>query len=146
MKSLAPDSRRRDLARIHILAAELGMDTHDQNPECEYRAMLWTLGRVRSAADLDHAGRQAVLDHLGKRKGTPAPRPERGGRPAFSAECGALGAKLDKQLEAAALPWSYAAGIAKRMFNVEHLEWCRPEQLRKIVAALEYSARRKAQS
>lgn len=36
--------------------------------------MLWAAARVRSAADLDDAGRQAVLDHLKARGFKPAPR------------------------------------------------------------------------
>jgi phage gp16-like protein len=53
----SPDTRRRELAQIHIAKAQLGLD------EETYRSMLWTVGRVRSAADLDYAGRNAVLEH-----------------------------------------------------------------------------------
>lgn len=52
------DQRRSDLAKIHLAKKELGMSDED------YRAMLWTQGRVRSSADLDHAGRQRVLAHF----------------------------------------------------------------------------------
>lgn len=142
------DARRRELAAIHAQAAKLGLDTADKNPESEYRSLLWTVGRVRSAALLDQAGRLSVLDHLaqrGKRLRPPAPAAaDLGADPAFSADCVALGTKIKAQLAAAALSWNYAHAIAARMFTVKRLEWCRPEQLRKIVAALEYSARRRA--
>lgn len=50
--------RNVELAKIHIAAQQLGME------EDTYRDMLWSVGRVRSAKDLDLAGRQAVLAHL----------------------------------------------------------------------------------
>lgn len=54
----APDLRKRELATIHIARQQLGMD------EATYRDMLWAVARVRSAADLDWAGRKRVIDHL----------------------------------------------------------------------------------
>lgn len=51
-------ARNIELAKIHIAAQQLGMD------DDTYRDMLWSVGRVRSAKDLDLAGRQAVLSHL----------------------------------------------------------------------------------
>lgn len=50
--------RNRDLAKIHIAAQQLGLD------DSTYRDMLWSIGRVRSAGQLDAAGREAVLEHL----------------------------------------------------------------------------------
>lgn len=55
---MARDLRRRDLAVIHLAAKQLGLDDET------YRAMLWTVARVRSAADLDFAGRAKVLTHM----------------------------------------------------------------------------------
>lgn len=51
-------TRRTDLAKIHIAKKDLGMDDET------YQAMLWTVARVHSAADLDEAGRQAVISHM----------------------------------------------------------------------------------
>jgi phage gp16-like protein len=64
------DVRRRELAQIHIAKQQLRME------DDTYRAILWTVARVKSSADLDWAGRKAVLDHLKKCgfKATP-PRP-----------------------------------------------------------------------
>lgn len=64
MSRLAADHRRAELAMIHMGATALGMDTKDQDENSPYRAMLWTLGRQRSAAKLDWQGRKRVLDHL----------------------------------------------------------------------------------
>lgn len=136
-----PDTRRRELAAIHIAKKDLGMDDET------YRDMLFAVARVRSAADLDQGGRTAVIEHLRKsgfKRKEQVVAEVREGRPAFSAECRPLGGKLEAQLAAGALSWNYAAAIAKRMFHVERLEWCKPGQLRSIVAALEYAARRKA--
>jgi phage gp16-like protein len=57
---LSDPARRRDLAAIHVARKQLAME------EDTYRAMLWSVARVRSAGELDHAGRRAVLDHLRK--------------------------------------------------------------------------------
>jgi phage gp16-like protein len=35
-------------------------------------------------------------------------------------------------------PDAYADGMAKQMFNIYHFEWCTPQQLGKIIAALSY--------
>lgn len=51
-------NRNRELAMIHIAAQQLGMN------DDTYRDMLWSVGRVRSARDLDRPGRDAVLAHL----------------------------------------------------------------------------------
>src|SRR4051794_22321687 len=64
VKPTRRDPRKAELAKIHIAAEQLGMDTHDKDENSEYRSMLWTVGRVRSAANLDAAGRARVLDHL----------------------------------------------------------------------------------
>lgn len=54
--------RHTDLAKIHIGATKVGLI--DGVDDSAYRDMLWTIGRVRSAKDLDAAGRAAVLKHL----------------------------------------------------------------------------------
>lgn len=139
---IALDARRRDLAEIHIAKKALGME------DDAYRDMLWTVARVRSAADLDHAGRRAVLDHLRKCGFRPRPAPatvrDHGKKPAVPADRQALVDKLEALLAAAGRPWKYAASMAKRMFHVDQLEWASAEQLRKLIAALEYDRRRRA--
>ena len=47
-----PAVRTRELAQIHIARQQLGMDDET------YRSVLWTVARVRSAADLDWSGRK----------------------------------------------------------------------------------------
>lgn len=124
--------RRADLAKIHLARKQLGMD------EETYRDMLWTVARVRSAADLDAHGRRVVIEHL-KRCGARFTRKRRI-RPA--GEKRDQLAKIQAFLAEARRPDSYADGMSKRMFGVEKVEWCTPEQLGKIIAALAYDARR----
>lgn len=132
----APDQRRRELAQIHVAKKDLRMD------EETYRAMLWSVARVHSAADLDAGGRRQVLEHL-KAVGF---KPRRRGRSRAAGSKAALIGKIRAQLAAAGRPDSYGDGMARRMFGVERYEWCRPDQLHRIVAALGYDARRRAGS
>jgi phage gp16-like protein len=55
-------TRKIDLAKIHIGAAELGWRSVDD--DAEYRRQLFAVCRVQSAAELDEAGRQRFLSHL----------------------------------------------------------------------------------
>lgn len=52
------DIKRREIMLIHIAKQQLGMD------DDSYRAMLWSVARVKSSTALDFAGRKKVLDHL----------------------------------------------------------------------------------
>lgn len=142
--TLAPDHRRRELAQIHIAKAQLGLD------DSAYRDMLWTLGRVRSSADLDYAGRQRVLEHLKKCGFQPRPpKPERPKDPAWAWVNNAAEdrkstlRKIAVMLKAADRDKAYADAIAKRMFGVDLVEFCPSDQLRRVVAALEFDRRRR---
>jgi len=65
--------RRRDLAAIHKMAAQLRLDTADRSPASEYRTLLLQVGGASSAADLSPEGRGKVIRHLMRLVG-PAPR------------------------------------------------------------------------
>jgi phage gp16-like protein len=124
--------RRRDITLIHVAKQKLGMDDET------YRAMLWTVARVKSSAELDFAGRRKVLDHLkgcGFKVQAARPAPAKD-KAALVAKIRALLIALDHK------PDSYADGMARNMFKVDRFEWCTPEQLGKIVAALNYSVKR----
>lgn len=128
--------RNNDLAQIHIAKKQLGMD------DDAYRDMLFAVARVRSAKQLDHAGRAKVLDHL-KRcgfRGADAARPK---RPTPAPEVVAMCRKVRAQLIALGkLPDTYADGIAQRMYGVQFFEWLKPDQLHDLVAALQVQQRR----
>lgn len=119
--------RHRQLAAIHIAAGELGLD------DAAYRDMLYAVGRVRTAADLDHAGRAAVLEHLRERRRLAARR-EYPGRPG-NVDARPMLRKIEAQLADMRLPWSYAQGIARQMFR-RPLQWLQDGELRAVVAAL----------
>lgn len=116
--------RNAELAQIHIAKKELGLDDET------YRAMLWTCARVKSSKELDYGGRIAVLKHMKARgwKNHAAPK--------VAKEKTALTSKIGALLADMKLPWSYAEGIAKQMYKRQKLEWCKPAELRGIVAAL----------
>lgn len=132
MSKLARDHRNSELAKIHIAKEQLGWTDE------VYRDMLWTQGRVRSAKDLDYAGRQRVLDYLraqgfGNKK-RPTPAPDK--------------LKLVKRIRAqlislGKLPDTYADGIAKQMFGLQFYEWGNHDQLHAITAALGVEQRKK---
>ena len=56
------NTRNTELAKIHIGAKALGWK--DEFNDDEYRRQLWSECRVKSAADLDYAGRQKFLHHM----------------------------------------------------------------------------------
>lgn len=144
MNSSINDLRRRELAKIHLAAEQLGFNTKDRDERSEYRSMLWTVARVRSAADLDQAGRRCVLDHLKKLGFRPRHGERSFGRPhnANSEERGPQIHKIEALLAAAGRPWAYADGMAARMYKVSRTAFCNPKQLQGLIAALVYDAKR----
>lgn len=125
--SKAYNTRNSELAKIHIAKQQLGLD------DDTYRQMLWTIARVSSAKDLDHAGRRRVIEHLKSRGWSVHGKPR---RPARSVA--RLMSKIEAQLADMGLPWRYVHSMAKRMFRRDRLEWCNAKELGDIVAALSY--------
>ena len=145
MTTAAPDDRRRELAQIHIAKKQLGLE------DDTYRAMLRAIGRVESAGDLNAEGRRQVLAHLKSRGFKPAQSTIKS--PAntewawvdrAAAERRPLLKKLIMELKDAGRPKAYADGVAKRMFAIERVELCAPDQLHKIVSALVIDRQRRA--
>ena len=144
----SPDDRRRELAQIHIAKKDLGID------DDTHRLMLRTIARVESAADLNAEGRRQVIAHLKARGFKPRPGAKVQRNTASSAWDWVNNAAPDRQatlrkiavmLKDAEREKAYAEGIAKNMFRIERVEFCAPDQLRRIVAALEYDRRRRAE-
>ena len=121
--------RSRELALIHIGQQQLGMD------DATYRDMLFALTGKRSAAEIGDRGRAQVLEHMmasGARL--------KWNRRAAVAQ-GDAKDPLIRKVRALLLSLGnygdqYADGIARRMYKVDRFEWCNPQQLRGIVAAL----------
>lgn len=61
-KQRAAAGRNVELGKIHIGATALGLIRGADKDG--YYTMLWSIARVKSAAELDHAGRRRVLEHL----------------------------------------------------------------------------------
>lgn len=128
------------LAKIHIAKSQLGMD------DDVYRELLARVAGVRSAKDLsprqvgrvlaefERLGWQPKATAKGKAQGRTAPNP--------AAEREKLVGKIKAQLTEAGRPWEYVDAMALRMFKVERVEWCDTDQLRRLVAALTYNAKR----
>lgn len=140
-----PANRRAELAQIHMGAKALGMDPSDKDPSSAYRAALWSVARVHSAADLDLQQRQAVIAHFRALGWKSAPyRPTAARKTVAESKQGminAIGALLNAEL----LSWEYATGIGRHMFGVEQLDWLTPQQTYKVLQALKVAARRRAQ-
>jgi phage gp16-like protein len=129
--------------KIQIARRELGLD------DDVYRSILARIAGVRSSKELTprQVGRVlAEFERLGwEPKPSSKPGTKRAGRaaPKPSADREALVGKIEAQLAAAGRPWEYADGMARRMFKVDRVEWCETDQLRGLVSALAYDAKRR---
>lgn len=126
--------RSAEIAQIHIAKAQLGLD------DDTYRAILWTVGRVRSSKDLDWTGRKALLDHF-KAKGW-KPRPPKAAKASAPVHPGqdALVKSLWNELHAAGKvrdPSDAALGSwLKRNHWPERVEWLDHKQITQAIEAL----------
>lgn len=126
--------RNSELAQIHIAKAQLGM------AEDTYRDLLWTLGRVRSAADLDWGGRKRLLDHMRACGWQPKRKRGPGGRPLADdaqsrkiralwlalADAGVVRNRSEKALLA----------YVKRQTGIDALDWLKMDQAGLVIEAL----------
>lgn len=139
-------ARKRLLAKVHVAKKQLGLT------EEIYRAILWERFRKESAGELILPELLALVEHFrskgwreaaprqagGAQSSGPRPRPHT----LTNANKGPLTRKIEAYLAEAKRPKAYADGMARRMYQVEALEWCSPTQLRGIVTALEKDAQR----
>ncbi|MGD9611233.1 MAG: gp16 family protein [Desulfovibrionaceae bacterium] len=136
---MRPESRKSLLAKIHIARKDLGLD------EDTYRAMLDNLTGKASAAKLSVPELVRVVADLRRQgwQGQPPAKPaSRGGKPQARPEAAPYLAKIEALLAEAKRPWSYALGVAKRMYRAETLEWLTAEQMRGVMVALSRDAAR----
>ncbi|MBL8500666.1 MAG: regulatory protein GemA [Nitrosomonas sp.] len=118
--------RKNQLAQIHIAKSDLGLE------DDTYRALLADVAGVDSAAKLNAKQRKAVLERFEARGW----KNKKHRSPAVTAEKAPYVRKIGALLADMKLSWSYANGIAKQMFKRQRVQWCEPEQLRAVVAAL----------
>lgn len=77
--------RNAELAQIHLAKKQLQLD------DDTYRAVLWTVARVKSAKDLDWTGRKALIEHFKAKGWKPAaPKKARAAKPAAHGQEGLL--------------------------------------------------------
>ncbi|SNR59469.1 Mu-like prophage protein gp16 [Humidesulfovibrio mexicanus] len=139
------ESRRSLLAKVHIAAKDLGLQ------EDAYRDMLEGLTGQRSAAKLTDKQLAFVVGSLQRKGGWGAAPVEHAAKrhgakpkPRASSSCDAMLKKIEALLADAGRPWAYAESMARRMYQVERLEWATAEHLRGIIAALVKDAGRQA--
>ena len=132
------DARRAaDLARIHLAKKELGLE------EDVYRSLLRATTGKDSAGAMGPGERWKVLLELGRLGAPSAPAKAYPGKPAIvSIDKAPLLDKIEAQLAEAKRPWAYVHGMAWKMFKKAQIQLCEPDELKKIVAALTYDARR----
>ena len=128
--------RNKELAQIHIARQQLGMD------DDAYRDVLWTVARVRSAADLDWSGRKRVLDHLKACGFKVKPKKLATVHKPLAMTKEAIEAKIAVQLKELGQNWPYAYGVARRIFpKIARFEFLTAEQLGDVSSALERTIR-----
>ncbi len=136
VKKAAPDAqRKKDLARIHVLKAQLNLDRE------QYEAVLWSIGQVESSAMLDSHGRRRVIEHLQAHvdraagiKADPDKPNNLQARPQLR--------KIAAQLHAAGRRWAYARAIAQKLYNKPTIEFLDARELSGVIAALAQDAAR----
>ena len=126
----------KEKAIVHIAKQQLRMT------EEEYRAALLKFG-VTSSKNLTFDQYEEFLQKLkaagfilnGKSRAYIPPQKT-------TWDKGPLLRKICALLFEMSLSWNYVDGIAQRMFKIDRVLWCVPDQLHSIVAALEYKRRR----
>jgi len=133
-------TRRAELAKIHMAAEQLGMDTVDKDEGSTYRSMLWTVARVRSAAGLDWAGRKKVLDHLvacdAKLGFEGKPQSRALADDPQSKKIRALWLELHQAEKVRNPSESALAAFVKRETGVAALQWLKPAQASQVIERL----------
>ena len=130
-----PTHRNRMIAKIKIAQQQLAMD------DDSYRAMLQRTTGKKSCKDLTATELAMVLREMERLGFVPTrPNPER--KPLHLAQHGNMMRKISVLLTQHGKSWQYAHGIAKKMFGVDTVQQCDGVQIRKIIAALNYYAKR----
>lgn len=129
--------RNRQLGRIHAGKKALGMD------DDTYRCLLERVTGKRSSADMTGAQRNQVIAELVrlgfKADDTAARKRGWAGKPKAMTP---MLRKVEALLADNKRPWSYAHAMAKQMFKRDRLEFLRPDEMHKLVSALQIDANR----
>lgn len=140
----AAKRRKRTLAAIHATAKQLELD------DDVYRDLVQRVSAAhgeaqRSAGLCTQAQLNAIANELRRLAGKPVQAGEAAGQ-WFGRPKGELSpqlAKVEALLADAGREWAYAHAVARRVCQVSRLQWCRPDQLGKVIAALQIDADRR---
>lgn len=119
---------------IHTGKKSLGWDDET------YRAVLVRVTGKRSARDCSESELESVVRYM-RGQGF-APVVKHGRRPRVASAKKAMLGKIEALLAESGRAWTYAEGIANRMFRQTKLEWLTVEQMRALMNALQYDAKR----
>lgn len=136
------DPRSQQLARIHAGKKALQLD------DDTYRALLERVTGLRSSADMTTEQRNDVLQEfsrLGLRNDAQAEHKRRWpGQPeAALMRSRPMLRKVGALLANSKRPWSYAHGLAKKMHQVDKVEWLNDHQLHAVVSAMQIDTNRR---
>lgn len=134
-KTMIPSSKiQRQL--IGIACAQLGIDKPTKED------MLMERFGKTSTCDISRQQAEEFLRELGTKGFKTTRRPGKPDIKRQGADKKAMMEKVEAYLAEAGRPWAYVHGMAKKMFKRDRVEWCDAGQLHRIIAALEYDARR----
>ena len=126
-------ARRADLAAIHMAKAALAWD------DSTYRDIMFTVCRVRSAADMDFTGRKRFLEHLRKCQAQMGIKPRGDFRPQpWSPPLRALWSRWQQLADAGLVHERSRDALqawVKRQTGVDRLEWLTTHQLDALLAS-----------
>lgn len=127
------------IAKIHIAKQQLGMD------DASYRAMLQRIsdGRTTSSTTMRVLELELVLKEMAAKGFHPRPARAKKSRPRPARDRAALISKVTALLADARRPDEYADRMAQHMFHVDAWRFLTPDQLWRLVAALQIDANRR---
>ena len=138
--------RRRSLAAIHATAHQLGLDD-DVYRDLVHRVSAEHGEAQRSAGKCSQKQLDAIANELRRQVGKPAKAAARAavwaGKP--KGDLTPQLTKIEALLADAGREWAYAHALAKRLCDgTARVEWCNPDQLAKVIAAMQIDANRRA--
>ncbi|WP_136414794.1 regulatory protein GemA [Herbaspirillum sp. ST 5-3] len=132
-------NRNKEIRLIQIAKRQLNMD------DDVYRGLLREVGGVDSSTRLDAAGRGRLLDRFARLGFVSTARAKRAAKGSMNVapDRAKLLAKIDALLLSQGRDRRYVEeGMVQRICKVDSLSFCTPEQLVKLVAALQYDKKR----
>lgn len=128
-------NRNSKIAKIKIAQKQLNMDDET------YRALLMRLTGKSSCAQMNQPELEQVIREMQRLGFKPTIKP-RHIMPKHRKSNADMLAKVAALLADNKLPWSYAHKIAKRMFNVDRVQWLSDGHLHTLIGVLQIHANR----